>query len=229
MFFLAQRRGIVSLRQSEEGMLQGVELPISDAMQPMIDRINWKYADQSRLAYWDNKLYAAVPIDDSSLNTHILVYDFINQAWSGYDTETGVVEFFKMKESGVERLFIASSDGYFYQYEELWTGDQVFDSHRTTCLNVSPIESMILSRGYGTPDSVRPVFYRDIHLDIDTWAPRFSLSMLTDGVLEEQSVALDQTRDRRKYTAPFNRQKWILSNENDDHGSPYREDYSLQV
>lgn len=59
--------GVMSIRQTEQNKLQGVALPVSEAIQPLIDRINWKYAMNAVAAYWDNKYYLAVPLDDAKL------------------------------------------------------------------------------------------------------------------------------------------------------------------
>jgi hypothetical protein len=58
---------VVSLRQTEYGKVQGQDLPLSDPIQPLIDRINWAWAWKARMSYWDNKLYVAVPLDDAAV------------------------------------------------------------------------------------------------------------------------------------------------------------------
>jgi len=66
--FLAGRRGVVSVRQTEQGKIQSLDLPLSWDIEKLIDRIAWPVARQTaRLAYWNNKLYAAVPIDDARI------------------------------------------------------------------------------------------------------------------------------------------------------------------
>lgn len=65
VYWLAEKRGVVSLRQTEQGKVQSVDLPLSNEIQPLIDRINWLYVQKARMAYWDNKLYVAVPLDDA--------------------------------------------------------------------------------------------------------------------------------------------------------------------
>jgi hypothetical protein len=64
LFFVAEKRGVVSIRQTEQGKVQSVDIPFSRAIQPLIDRIAWQYKSKIRCAYWDNKLYVAVPLDD---------------------------------------------------------------------------------------------------------------------------------------------------------------------
>lgn len=57
------RRGLISIRQTETNALQGVDMPLSDAIQPLIDRINWRHAHKAVSAKWRNRGYFAVPID----------------------------------------------------------------------------------------------------------------------------------------------------------------------
>jgi hypothetical protein len=64
LLFLSEH-GVMSLRQTEQNKLQCVNLPLSDPIQPLIDRINWRYAADAYAAYWENKYYIAVPLDDA--------------------------------------------------------------------------------------------------------------------------------------------------------------------
>jgi len=66
IIFLSQL-GVMSLRQTEQNKLQGVVMPLSEPIQPLIDRINWKYASTAVGAYWDNRYYLAVPLDEALL------------------------------------------------------------------------------------------------------------------------------------------------------------------
>jgi len=74
-YFVAAKRGVVSIRQTEQGLVQGVDLPLSAPIQPVIDRINWRYGSKARMAYWDNKLYVAVPLDDATWHGPWLLVD----------------------------------------------------------------------------------------------------------------------------------------------------------
>lgn len=56
------RRGICSIRITEQGHIQGVDEPMSKPIQPIIDSIDWKYANVARAAFHDNKIYFALPL-----------------------------------------------------------------------------------------------------------------------------------------------------------------------
>lgn len=198
LLFLSQM-GVMSLRQTEQNKIQGVSLPLSEPIQPLIDRINWKYAGNAVAAYWDNKYYLAVPLDeaellgaeiftpstvgnrtfsvnegstyrfvmdestvtfltngadeydrsldfvaagssvtitgnigDSSLkelvsgvNTAVLVYDFLNQAWAGYDTneQFGISDLHIRTANNVDRLFAVGHNGNIVMLEEDYMDD----------------------------------------------------------------------------------------------------------
>jgi len=63
VWFLADRRGVVSIQQTDFDKIKALDVPISRDIQPLIDRINWRLAHLSFAAYHDNKYYLAVPLD----------------------------------------------------------------------------------------------------------------------------------------------------------------------
>tara|TARA_R110000824_G_scaffold55389_3_gene152653 strand:- start:130 stop:2601 length:2472 start_codon:yes stop_codon:yes gene_type:complete len=148
IWYLSDQRGVVSLSVSESGKLQGLDVPISEPIQPLIDRINWKAAPNAVAAYHQSRYYLAVPIDGAAKNNAVLVYDFKNQAWSGYDqsdqigkagscstaayenertcvlgsgtwtAETGILDMFTFSYLGAERLFFLTTDGFLSLYDD---------------------------------------------------------------------------------------------------------------
>ncbi len=66
--------------------LRGNGIPLSDSIQATINRINKSYAQNAVAAYFDNRYYIAVPLDGSSTNNTVLVYNFLNQGWESIDT-----------------------------------------------------------------------------------------------------------------------------------------------
>jgi hypothetical protein len=61
--FVSQLRGVCTLGLTQQGQIQGQEITLSDPVEPWIQRINWGFKDKIRCAYWDSKLYVAVPMD----------------------------------------------------------------------------------------------------------------------------------------------------------------------
>ena len=66
--------------------LRGNGVPLSDGIQATINRINKDYAQNSVAAYFDNRYYIAVPLDSSTTNNVVLVYNFLNQGWESIDS-----------------------------------------------------------------------------------------------------------------------------------------------
>ena len=123
LWFLSQR-GVVSLAQTELNKLQGVTDPVSGPIQPLVDRIDWNTARESAVAaYWRDRYYLSVPIDGGQQNNAVLVYDFLNQAWSGYDEGAAIkVKYFFVADfQGSEHLYYIDYDGVIglYEYGEM--------------------------------------------------------------------------------------------------------------
>jgi hypothetical protein len=113
LWFLSQR-GVVSLRQTELNKVQGVTQPQSAPIQPIIDRIDFAVARETACgAYWRDRYYLSVPIDGSQQNNAVLVYDFLNQAWSGYDDGDAIK---------IKYLFIADFQGSEHLYYVDYSG-----------------------------------------------------------------------------------------------------------
>ncbi len=67
LWFLAPKRGICSVRLTEQNKIQGLDLPQSATLQETTERINWKVAaKKATAAYFSNKFYLAVPLDDAT-------------------------------------------------------------------------------------------------------------------------------------------------------------------
>jgi len=231
VYFYAGRRGVVSLRQTEQGKIQGVDLPLSEPIQPLIDRIDPRHEGRIRMAYMDNRLWIAAPLDNGSDgNNCCLVFDFLNRQWSGrYDgSAINIKEFFKAFYSGSERLFFIGEDGFVNLLEESDHGDEVRDTDRENNIGVEEIETMVTTRGYHH-DDLNLRFFRTARFSVGTWFPNFSAKLVMDGANEKQALVTDRTKSRVNYYRPFNQLPWDDSNINNDHDTPYREDYSSDL
>lgn len=67
VWFLSDQRGVCSIKQTSDGKVQGVDVPVSWLIEPLIKEINWAYAANARMAYADNKVYVAVPVGEPFL------------------------------------------------------------------------------------------------------------------------------------------------------------------
>jgi len=98
---------------------------------------------------------------------------------------------------------------------------------RVTEVSQQPIECEVTFRGM--PSAYAQVLQRAewVGLDMETWWPKYSVSIITPGVGEATEVVTDRTRSRVAYTRPFDAADWDPLNTNDDHGQAHREDYAL--
>ena len=230
VYFYSSKRGIVSMQQTTEGQTQSVDIPLSEPVQSIIDRVDPRHEDKVRLAAWDNMLWVALPLDDAANGecNALLKYDFLNKQWSGYDDGTAIriKEFFTATVQKETRLFYWSGDGFVNLVGEHDHGDQVRDTDNASNLGTEEIASVLKTRGYSTPT---PDFnwYSKAMLNIATWYPSFTIKLHMDGAVEEQTLVTDRTKSRTNYYRPFDAAPYDTENVNDDHGTPYREDYSV--
>jgi len=230
VFFYSSGRGIVSMAQTEQSKVRGVDQPLSEPIQPLIDQI--KNETKVRLAYHDNKLWVACGINvaPTADNNAILVYDFLSSTWVSHDQGDAInpKEFFTAEYNNEQRLFFVGSDGFINLIEENYEGDDVADLTKDDGLTTSDIESYLLTRGYGQT-SVDHKNYRTATVNVSTWNPKYTIKAKPDGVEESQTLCTDRTKSRTAYYRPFDAAPFELSNRSDDASSPYREDYSVTL
>lgn len=223
VWFLGHRRGICSLRQTETNALQGVDVPVSRPIQPLIDRIAWEYASGVVAAAHENRVYFAVPIDGSHSNNAVLVYSTLTQKWCGLDTGAAlkIKQWVKFSYAGAIRLGYVSADGFVYLYED---GDMDHLGDADGNITSASIPLNVVTRGYGgrTPGNKRALW---AVLRLRTLWPSFQVSTRSDGV-KEHRVRATVTKDRTKYHRPHGRADWDPTNINNDFLEPYRQDYA---
>ena len=78
--------GIYGVSFQDEYNLRGTELPLSEAIDATIQRINKTHQSKAVSVYFDNRYYLAVPLDNSQENNAIIIYNFLNQQWESIDT-----------------------------------------------------------------------------------------------------------------------------------------------
>lgn len=225
VWFLGHRRGICSITQTQQGKIQGVDVPVSRAIQPIIDRINWDYAHGVQAASSNqNRVYFAVPIDGATRNNAIIVYSTLNQKWAGIDTGAamGVKRFLEFTWAGAKRLGFISHDGYVCLLED---GDLDHVGDANGVITLTPIPMTLRTRGYGGRNHGSKKFTR-VMLNTRTLGPAYAVSLKTDGVNEKRTVAT-VTKSRTRYARPHGQAAWVTTNVNNDHGNPFREDYAI--
>jgi hypothetical protein len=157
-------------------------------------------------------------------NNAVLVYDTINEAWSGYDESSALMvkSFLKFSFYGSQQLGFLSDDGFLNLYG--WGWDDDLGSH-TGIITRAAVSSRLITRGYGGRRN-RAV---SVSFALSTWSPRLTIKSRTDGVNEEKIIRSQLTRSRTRYYRPFDKAPYDVANPNDDHGAAYREDYSVNL
>jgi hypothetical protein len=115
-------RGVFMLQPGYELTLRGNSLPLSAPVDSIIQTINFNALNKPYAAYQLNRYYLAIPVNGSTRNNAMIVYNFINQAWESYDTfpngfycdELQVM----LNASGVPTLYAISYEGGLYAYEQ---------------------------------------------------------------------------------------------------------------
>ena len=89
VFFLSDN-GVYFLQpqpaSAESMKLLTMSDPMSAPIDNVIQRINRNYASNAVATYWNNRYYLAVPLDDSTVNNTVLVFNFILKQWESVDT-----------------------------------------------------------------------------------------------------------------------------------------------
>ena len=77
--------GVYSTQFFDEYNLRGTETPLSEPINVTIQRINKDYWQNSVGVYFDNRYFLAVPVDTSTKNNAIIIYNFLNKQWESID------------------------------------------------------------------------------------------------------------------------------------------------
>jgi hypothetical protein len=138
--------------------LRGAGVPLSEPIAATIQRINKDYADRAVAAYFDNRYYLAVPLDASTTNNAILIYNFLNGGWESLDStgQTGwVIDNFVVAEnSGFASLYTVSPNGSIHRLDGREDGNDNLSIFAGVPATIYPISSSVTTRqySYGTMD-----------------------------------------------------------------------------
>lgn len=115
--------GVARLRVTGELNLLADQVPLSDDIQDLFERVNWAYAGAAVAQYFDNRYYLALPLDDATANNALFVYSFLNGAgWESVDTYPGDFDIQALHLADYEgriRLHVVTRLGALFLMEEL--------------------------------------------------------------------------------------------------------------
>ena len=199
------------------------EFPISEAIKPIIDSINWNAANLIRCGYRRDRLYFALPLKNAIRNNVLVVYNIISQSWESIDTwddpDFRIDDIIKMDYNGERRLYVIDrQQGKILLIEQgktdLMGPDSTFERQ---------IQLGVMTRGYLGPG--QRSFFKRFNLDVASWNPEFTVKCYPDMGYGKVLVQ-DKTRDNTKYES-FGAPLWNPLNSNDDHQKARRQDYSV--
>jgi hypothetical protein len=119
--------GIYVMNPTQVGSNESLRLltssdPLSSNIDDIIQRINKTAIQNSVGIYWNNRYYLAVPLDSSTDNNAVLVYNFILKNWESVDTYPAgfdIIKFGVGKKSNQRRQYGFDTDQGVFLMEEL--------------------------------------------------------------------------------------------------------------
>lgn len=248
-------RGVYRLSQTEQDALRSQPVPVSLPIEGYMDRIHWTYAHQAAACVVGPYYLLAVPMDGSTSNNAVLVYDITLGAWQGVDFygtpgPDTLVRYPRPELPGVETASPAGGDETIATEwalpaavfaEALVVTD--YAGERTAFISDGV---RLVALGHGWMDRIGDFEY-EICTKIETrgylmgelgekpalaveafYATRganLNVSVLTDGVNEELVLLAGRERDRTRYRI-HGKAAYSLDNASADFEAPHREDYA---
>jgi hypothetical protein len=231
--------GVYRLSQTNETRLTSNAVPISDAIENTMKRINWLAASGACGTVHGRYYYLAVPLDNAQANNAILVYDTVSGYWQGIDTFPVV---------GLACMQMLQTDLYGRRVPFLidWSGgsriiamDQpgLCDRRRVRIFGVPgstgtgtatpdiDISWSLTTRGYTLGEAGLKQL-RNVTAATGTQGAETRVSLVGEGPGETRTLSDWRSYSRTNYTrhglTPFD-----PINTTDTFNSPYREDYSI--
>lgn len=151
VYFLSDN-GIFGLEYLDEYNLRGLELPLSEAINPTIARINTDAIDKAVGRYHDNRLWFAVPVDGARENNMLLVYNLLNQGWESIDqvnsSDFNIRDMIVTQEGAKNKLYITTTEGGVHEVDGFDGGDQISVFAGVSVPDTLDVNSKLVSREY---------------------------------------------------------------------------------
>ncbi len=213
-------RNITSVRLNLQNQLQHATQPLSRNIRGIMSRVNWAYAYKVSMAYWDNSLYVALPVDNATSCNIVVVYNYITEQWWGEwnfaaELNLTIQGFVVANYQGAIRLHAVSEDGRLFV-----TGEGQNDISGTI---LSEISTSMTTRAYRLDNNSHVP--RRMWMDIATNRPNFTVTAYAEGASESNSVISRQTYSRANSWI-FADAAYAMNNSNDDYNRAFRQDYS---
>lgn len=150
--------------------LRGAGVPLSEPISATIARINKDYAGNAVAVYFNNRYYIAVPLDAATVNTHLLIYNFLNQGWESVDyvgqQGWAIDNLIVGENNGLASLFTISPSGSIHKVDAREDGNDRLSVYAGVPAASHPISSLATTRQYtyGTMERKKYSTY-EVHLE----------------------------------------------------------------
>lgn len=162
--------GIYMLSFVDEYNLRGVEKPLSEKIQPFMDRLNKSLADKSVAKYFNNRYYIAVPLDtkpganDAKGNNTVLIYNMLNGGWESIDTygdeDFLISNMLVAQDSKRNQLFYVNEVGGLHLVDANRGGEDSYSLNAVGSSTTQAVDYKLTSRGYGFKSLERKKYRR---------------------------------------------------------------------
>jgi hypothetical protein len=163
----------------DEYNLRGTGTPLSESIQPFVNRINQDYAHLSCAVYFDSRYWLAVPLDsapgrgDATKLNAIIVYNFINGGFESIDqvnsTEFAIRDLIVAREGAQNALYLTTEEGGVHKVDGFEGGDVVSLTAGQAESETIPVVSQLTTRQYDADSMDRKTFSRaELHLKSNT-------------------------------------------------------------
>jgi len=193
LFFLSDN-GIYATQFEDLYNLRGAGLPLSDPINPLIKRINPDYAHNSVAIYHDNRYWIAVPLDNSTSNNAILVYNLLNEGWesldvinnSGWDISNLIVS----GAGGINKLYAINRFGGIHVIDERPDAFDYIYTRPGSDAVLFPVESEVSTRQYVFGDVGRKSFNSyEVHVESSEYEPSDAdITMISENIDKEAEM-----------------------------------------
>lgn len=178
-----------------------VSTPISQQLQPWIDRVNWSVASTSVFHRYANYVFCALPLDSDTTPKHVFVFNVRLGKWVGVWTGWNPVSMVTSRFAGVSRFLIGSADGWVNQWKDY--ADRTLSTTYTD--NGTDITWQARSRAFqfGEPVNWKDPTWMEIRVT-DAASPSATIRLYLDGsVAKTWTVNLLQIQNQLPLTLPF--------------------------
>lgn len=193
IFFLSDN-GIYATQFEDLYNLRGAGLPLSDPINPLIKRINPDYAHNAVAVYHDNRYWIAVPIDGSTRNNAILIYNLLNEGWESMDLidQSGwnISNLIVSGAGGVNKLYAVNSFGGVHVLDERPDAFDYIYTRPGAASTPYPIESEVVTRQYTFADVGRKSFNAyEVHVESSDQEPSDAeITMISENIDKEAEM-----------------------------------------